>query len=396
MAKKSRPEFDYNEKTGLYRKRIKNPSTGKWVPVYGHTKEETRRKVKEKEAELALKLELHENPPFYEYAAQWYTLHTGSYSEKRRQDYRNAINNHICPVLEDKQIRDITYSDIRLVMAGVANMSRSGQQKVVTTLRRIFEAAEKDRIITDNPCKDLKPGGRDAPEKVALTHAQQAALLAAIRDCSIYPFIMLCLYAGLRREEALGLKWENVHLDGNAPHIDVRTSCTWEGKNKAKASELLKSSAAYRTIPLPPQLVELLETEKEKADGDYVISRDGGKLLTAAAFRRRWDAVQLREEHTVVRKMRGKEIRQELKLGDPVPYHKGVTISMDFHTTPHLLRHTYISELVLAGVSVKRVQYLAGHSSPVLTLKIYTHLMENRPEDLMGDVLKTFSSPISG
>jgi len=389
MAKRSRPEFDYNEKTGLYRKRIKNPNTGKWVPVYGHTKEETRRKVDEKKAELARQLELAEDPPFYEYAAAWFALHTGSYSEKRRQDYRNAINNHICPVLKDKQLREITYSDVRAVMASVAGMSKSGQQKVVTTLRRIFEAAEKDRIITESPCRDLKPAGRDAPEKVALTRAQQDALLAAIHDCSIYPFVMLCLYAGLRREEALGLKWADVHLDGKAPHLDVRTACTWEGKNAAKESELLKSSAAYRTIPLPPQLVDLLKTEQGSAAGDYVISNDG-KLLTAAAFRRRWDAVQLREEHTVVRKMRGKEIQQELHVGDPVPYHKGVAVSLGFHTTPHLLRHTYISELVLAGVSVKRVQYLAGHSSPILTLKVYTHLMENRPEDLMGDVLKAF------
>lgn len=84
-------------------------------------------------------------------------------------------------------------------------------------------------------------------------------------------------------------------------------------------------------------------------------------------------------------------MERQLKLGDTVPFHPGVTVSLDFHVTPHLLRHTYISELILAGVSVKRVQYLAGHSSPVETLKIYTHLMENRPEDLIADVLKTFA-----
>ena len=81
----------------------------------------------------------------------------------------------------------------------------------------------------------------------------------------------------------------------------------------------------------------------------------------------------------------------ELQLGDEVPFHPGVRVSLDFHTTPHLLRHTYVSELILSGVAVKRVQYLAGHSSPVQTLKIYTHLMENRPEDLYSEVLKAFS-----
>ena len=98
----------------------------------------------------------------------------------------------------------------------------------------------------------------------------------------------------------------------------------------------------------------------------------------------------LREARTVTRKVRGKVITQELHVGDAVPYHKGIYVTMDFHATPHLLRHTYISELILAGVAVKRVQYLAGHSSPIQTLKIYTHLMENQPQDLYGEVLKAF------
>ena len=53
MKRTARPEMAYDEKTGLYRKRTKDPATGRWIPVYGHTKEETRQKVKRREAELA-------------------------------------------------------------------------------------------------------------------------------------------------------------------------------------------------------------------------------------------------------------------------------------------------------------------------------------------------------
>ena len=48
MANKDAKEFSYNEKTGLYRKKVKNPNSGKWVPVYGHTKQEVRDKMREK------------------------------------------------------------------------------------------------------------------------------------------------------------------------------------------------------------------------------------------------------------------------------------------------------------------------------------------------------------
>ena len=386
----TRPEMAWNEKTKLYCKKIKDESTGKWVPVYGHTKEETRRKVREKEAALAQAADLRENPLFYVYARQWYELHTGSYSPKRRQDYQNAINNHICPRLGDMQLRDVSYSDVRLVLADVAECSKSLQQKVVTTLRRIFEAAQKDHIIDESPCAGLSPGGQDAPEKDALTKAQQAALLDAVRGLPIYPFVALCLYTGLRREEALGLRWKHVDLESAAPHLDVRAACNWDGKNKPRLASLLKSDAAYRTIPLPPQLVQILQELKATQPGPYVISRGEGELLSAAAFRRRWNAVAIREERTVARTVGGRKITQELKFGDAVPYHPGVKVCLDFHTTPHLLRHTYISEMILAGAPVRRVQYLAGHSSPIQTLKIYTHLMENKPEDLYTDVLKAF------
>ena len=43
------------------------------------------------------------------------------------------------------------------------------------------------------------------------------------------------------------------------------------------------------------------------------------------------------------------------------------------HITTHLLRHTYIIRLFEAGLDVKEVQYLAGHSTMDMTLKVYTH-----------------------
>ena len=358
MKRTARPEMAYDEKTGLYRKRIKDPATGRWIPV------------------------------FHVYAAKWFSLHAGDYSAKRQEDYRNAINNHIAPVLGSKQLRSVTYSDVREIMASLDGKSKSLQQKVVTSLRRIFDAAVKDGILDASPCAELKPGGKESPEKEALTRAQQELLLASLRGCEIYPFVALCLYTGLRREEALGLRWRDVELEGDAPRLTVRSSCSWKGRNQAELREVLKSDAAWRTIPLPPQLVGILQDLPRP--GACVICRADGSPLSASAFRRRWEQVTVREEHVFRRTLRGQKIERQLRVGDPVPYRDGVTVTMDFHTTPHLLRHTYISELILGGVPVRRVQYLAGHSSPIQTLRIYSHLMENRPEDLYAEVRKVF------
>lgn len=64
--------------------------------------------------------------------------------------------------------------------------------------------------------------------------------------------------------------------------------------------------------------------------------------------------------------------------------------------TPHILRHTYITRLILGGMDLKRVQYLAGHSDPKVTIKIYTDLMGHAPEDLIDDVAAIFAPQPAG
>ena len=94
-------------------------------------------------------------------------------------------------------------------------------------------------------------------------------------------------------------------------------------------------------------------------------------------FRRRWETIRTRS--TASGHALGEKIRN-----------KKYTITLDFYPNPHQLRHTYITELILAGANIRRVQYLAGHANPAITLRIYTHLMENKPEDLAAEVAKAW------
>ena len=69
----------------------------------------------------------------------------------------------------------------------------------------------------------------------------------------------------------------------------------------------------------------------------------------------------------------------------------GLTPSVvDFDVTPHLLRHTYITELCVSGMYIKKIQYLAGHEDVQMTLRIYTHATNNTPNELGPTVVKIF------
>ena len=79
----------------------------------------------------------------------------------------------------------------------------------------------------------------------------------------------------------------------------------------------------------------------------------------------------------------------EAKLGTKAK-RGGYTYCLDFDVTPHILRHTYITNLLLGGVDIKTVQYLAGHEKSKTTLEIYSHLTYNRPEELHAKINAAF------
>ena len=64
--------------------------------------------------------------------------------------------------------------------------------------------------------------------------------------------------------------------------------------------------------------------------------------------------------------------------------------TMDFKVTPHMLRHTYITNLIYKGVDPKTVQYLAGHENSKTTMDIYAKVKYNKPEKLSSVVNAAF------
>ena len=91
--------------------------------------------------------------------------------------------------------------------------------------------------------------------------------------------------------------------------------------------------------------------------------------------------------HYIMRRQTGMVKRTE--RGETVRNSK-VQITIDFDVTPHILRHTYITNLILSGANVKVVQYLAGHSKAEITLNIYAHHIERSPEANLSTVLQAF------
>lgn len=376
-----------------YLKKKIRDERGVYIAVYAKTPQELAQKVAERTEEIERRKQLAENPLVWQYAQTWYKLYTPRLSDSRKSDYAIAINRHICPIIGSLHMLDVTPGDIADVMLSCADLSRSSQDKIVCALKKIFAAGEKAGVVRVNPCVDLRAGGKRAAEKEALTRQQMRTLEDAVAGTRIYPFVMIGLYAGLRREEILGLEWDCVHLDGAAPYISVRRALRWV-HNQPVVSDELKSAAARRDVPIPPMLVGCLADQQRTATGDYVISSSDGQPWSMTAYRNAWRYITRRQTGTAKRTEHGETVLREKKLGETVRNSK-VQITIDFDVTPHILRHTYITNLILSGANVKVVQYLAGHSKVETTLNIYTHLIERSPEANLGTVLAAFPAPES-
>ena len=395
MARPKKPTYEWVPSRKQYRKRIKD-TDGKYVALYANTPDELTRKIAEAQRQIETAVFRRENPTVREYAEKWLLMQSSHIRATTLADYTSKVNIYIIEPLGDRYIADITPDDVNLAIGKAADRSASIYRSVQMLYKRIFESAYKSNIIDCSPCEDLNPkGGKAAKEKTALTADQVQILLDAVRGLPPYPFIMLCLYAGLRREEVLALQWDSVFLDDEAPHIMVRRAWHTEHNRPVILTDL-KTKASKRTIPIPPQLVECLRDIKKTSRSDYVIANSVGEPLSGTQWQRLWKYVTTRSTKVrhYYRKENGVKIKHTVtpELGKAASHNPDVVYSIDFPVTPHQLRHTYITNLLLAGVDVKTVQALAGHENARITLDIYAHLTYNQPKDLISKVNMAFEN----
>lgn len=334
MARPKKPKYEYVERLGLYRKRVKDIN-GKYVAVYGKNPDELTDKIADFHEAQKNGAEIKDNLLFNDYAQRWMDLHGANLTFGGRTDYQSCINRNIKPYMTGKRIKEVRPDDIKELMLGVVDKSESIYNKTHMLVKQILASARGNGLISTNPCPRIPKGGIPAREQQALTKEQADVLLEAVKD----------------------------------------------------------TKASRRMVPISPQLVEALKEEKAISNSDFVIRNSEGRPISGTQFRRLWNYVVHRtaKDRTYYRYVDGKKVAHhvEAKLGEKAK-RGGFTYTIDFDVTPHILRHTYITNLLLAGVDVKTVQYLAGHERAKITLDIYAHLTYNRPEEILKKVNMAF------
>lgn len=271
----------------------------------------------------------------------------------------------LAAALGDKWLGEIQQVDIQAYAASVEHYAKSTVLKIKRTTMRIFDAALANGLIERDPCRGVvwRHSGEGthrflAPWEVRLISAHWDAHHAGL-------WAMLMLYAGLRRGEALALRWEDVDLDGGVLH--VRHGVHFEANAPVLGEP--KTAGSVRDVPIFAPLAAALAAAPRGCE--YVCTGAAGQQVTESIWTSGWRALN----NTLTNILNG-------DTSTPVsPGHRSDRDDPDrprVSIRAHDLRHTFASMLYDAGVDIKTAQKLLGHATPQITMEIYTHLSDAR------------------
>ncbi len=287
-------------------------------------------------------------PLFSKVAKDWLEHKKPNIRETTWEVYEGHVRNHF------HDLNDLKISQIQT--ATVEKFIRSKQdqkmnlltlRKILVSLGQVFNYAVRHRYIEYNPLREAerprsqgREGESEQDKILMLTPDQINALLDKTEDQKYKMLFKLAIFSGARQGELLGLKWGDVDWKTNQIHIK-RTF------NNGRFF-VTKTKESNRRIDIGPKVMTELKKWKlacPKSELDLVFPNGENNPIDHHNMVYRYFLPTLKEANLP-------RIR--------------------FHD----LRHTYASLLIEQGENVKYVQSQLGHSSPTVTLNVYTHLMK--------------------
>lgn len=279
--------------------------------------------------------------------AEWYpkylTVYKPKLAPKTKESYNQVTAAYIMPSMGSIELDAITPEHVQEAINAAADHGGRQAQVVYSVLHAVMRRAYRSRLIDWNPADAIDKPEHEQEQGKALSASDLAAAAPAVLDDLA---LSLALYAGLRRGEICGLQWQDVDLRTGVLHVR-RQRCRASGELITKPP---KSRAGVRDIPISPELLPMLRDEFRLSPQEWVID------VAPEAITRRWQRIQ-----------QGLKLEEKYRLHD--------------------LRHTYGSRLVLSGVNLRVVQYLMGHSTIDITMKVYSHC---RADDAQQELKRVF------
>lgn len=276
-------------------------------------------------------------------------------------NYVSHVESQIVPRLGDLRLCEIQGRTLNAFYAallvegrvdGKGPLATSSVRRIHAALHKALKDAVRWGYLSKNPADSANPPKlrAEGPNEMATWSAEQLrSFLAFVRSDELYPLWFLLATTGLRRGEALGLRWCDVDLD--AGHIAVRQSLV--PVNGAAQLSTPKTNRGRRVVAIDRRTCEVLAELR---------ARCGNREPAALIFGGNTPAAL-----------------------SPTAVTKRFRILVEASGLPrvrlHDLRHTHATLALQAGVHPKIVSERLGHSTVSLTLDVYSHAVPHMQKD---------------
>lgn len=291
------------------------------------------------------------------------------WSANTTANYRQIARSIIGPTIGGRRIRDLTPHAMQLWVDRLGTQYSAARVEVVrAVLSGAFKEAVRLGVVDRSPMVGLRGPKGTRTERHVWTPQQVSAVLVTVADDpELAAFYRVALTTGMRPGELRALQWRDI--DAGKRQITVRRTVSRDAEFRPVISEGTKTGRA-RTIAVPQSTIDALQ-----------------------AWRPVLAARQLRAEHwrdlgLVWPRPDGNVLPQQTiaKRHAAVCDRAGVP-----RISPHGMRHTFATVSMEAGVPVKVVSDILGHSSISITLDVYTHnseALQRSAAELLDDVLR--------
>lgn len=265
-----------------------------------------------------------------EWLAEWMDLYVwpAPLARSTKLCYNRSVQ-AVPPGLASVSLPELSPIPVRRWLLSVADRHPRAAQLDRLMLHRALTIAAKCGLCAPGIVDaDVCPKISHKPAKAAiLTHEQLLSYFHAAAQTDVAPALML-MCCGLRRGEAMGVRWENVDLQERTLLIDGQRS-----RCDQLTPDPLKSEASRRMIELPAAVVAVLRRWP----------RDGSPWLCGCGSHKLYQ--------------RHRQLLEDLRLPSDV--------------TLHGLRHSFATAAAVSGVPLKVLQRSLGHAKFQLTADLY-------------------------
>ena len=335
------------------------------------------------------------------YATRWLETRRSEVSRATLASYRRVLTRYVGRHdIGKMKVRDVDVTAVTGFYADLCERGSVGAPISVETIRgvhrvlsMVLKRATVDGLVRVNPCTVAKVPKDDAVESLedeepGIDPESARAFVAAAKGTSIETISAIALGTGLRISELLGLKWDDVDFDAGALHVRGKL----EQVDGVIERTALKTKRSRRDVPFDAKVAAVLKQQKRIiAEARLRLQKDGwwieeeqdehwvfptlyisfthdGDLLPAG----RWWAPDSFQKTW----RRGVHHANEVALTEYVlgggkvenfepPWDHGI----------HAHRHAFATGLLAGGVRIEVVSRRLGHSSSLVTLRVYSHVL---------------------